>query len=214
MINALLAALGIFVILAVSEYAWKRAHIYDELARKFVHITSGVFIAFLPFWVDYAWIMVLAIGFVVANVINRYTNYFHAIHAVKRKSWGDVLFGVGVFAVAWFQSDPWLFAVSMLMVSLADGLAAVAGVTYGRTHGRYYLFGQPKSIVGSTLFFVIAMFLIGSLFFLDSYYADPMNLLPYVVMLPLLLVCVENLAVYGTDNIFLPLVTLFFLSQL
>lgn len=212
MINAFLAALGIAVILVVSEVAWKRAHIYDELARKFVHISSGVFIAFLPFWVDYAWIMVLAVGFVIANVINRYTNYFHAIHAVKRKSWGDVLFGVGVFIVAWFEPSPWLFAASILQVSLADGLAAVAGVTYGRTHGRYYLFTQPKSIIGSTLFFVISMLITAGLFLVDGYFADPLTLLPVIVMLPLLLVCIENLAVYGTDNILLPVVTLAVLS--
>lgn len=57
MLNALLAAGGIAAILVVSEVAWKRAHIKDELARKFVHITCGVFIAFLPFWVSYPWIM-------------------------------------------------------------------------------------------------------------------------------------------------------------
>ncbi len=214
MVNALLAALGIAAILAVSEVAWKRAHIYDELARKFVHISSGVFIAFLPFWVSYTWIMVLAIGFVIANVVNRYTNYFHAIHAVKRKSWGDVLFGVGVFAVAWFQPSPWLFAAAILQVSLADGLAAVAGVTYGRSHGRYYLFGQPKSVIGSLVFVGVSMILTAGLFVADSYFANALTLWPVVIMLPLLLVCVENLAVYGTDNVFLPLVTLAVLSLL
>lgn len=214
MLQALLAALGIAVILVVSEIAWKKAHIYDELARKFVHISSGVFIAFLPFWVDYSWIMVLSIGFVIANVINRYTNYFHAIHAVKRKSWGDVLFGVGVFIVAWFEPSPWIFAASILQVSLADGLAAVAGVTYGRTHGRYYLFTQPKSVIGSFVFLVTSIIIIAGLFLVDSYFADPLALWPVVVMLPLLLVCVENLAVYGTDNVFLPVVTLAVLSLL
>lgn len=212
MINALLAALGIAAILVVSEIAWKRAHIYDELARKFVHISSGVFIAFLPFWVDYFWIMVLSILFVIANVVNRYTNYFHAIHAVKRKSWGDVLFGVGVFIVAWFEPSPWLFAASILQVSLADGLAAVAGVTYGRSHGRYYLFRQPKSIIGSAIFVLVSALILAGLFVLDDYFVDPIAMLPVVVMLPLLLVCVENMAVYGTDNVILPVVTLGVLS--
>lgn len=208
MINALLAALGIAAILVVSEIAWKRSHIYDELARKFVHISSGVFIAFLPFWVEYQWIMVLAIGFVIANVINRYTNYFHAIHAVKRKSWGDVLFGVGVFIVAWLEPTTWLFTATVLMVSLADGLAAVAGVTYGKSHGRYYLFGQPKSLIGSLVFMAVSALILIGLFTLDGYFADPLKLWPVVVMLPLLLVCIENLAAYGSDNVFLPVATL------
>src|SRR5690606_10096468 len=131
--------------LFLSEYAWKKSHIRDELARKSVHITTGMFIAFLSFLVDYLWIMLLAVGFVVVILINRYANFFNAIHSVRRRSWGDVLFGVGVFAVAWFQPDPWIFAMCILQVSLADGLAALAGVTYGVKHGKYYLFTQPKT---------------------------------------------------------------------
>jgi dolichol kinase len=214
MINAVLAAAGIALILIASEIAWKRARIYDELARKFVHISSGIFIAFLPFWVEYRWIMVLAVGFVIVNIINRYTNFFHAIHAVKRKSWGDVLFGVGVFIVAFFEPNPWFFTASILQVSLADGLAAVAGVTYGQSHGRYYLFGQPKSVVGSAIFLVTSFGILTGLLLIDSYFADPISLWPMVVMLPLLLVSLENLAVYGTDNVVLPVATLAVLSLL
>ena len=214
MVNALLAAAGIAAILVASEIAWNKFRIRDELARKFIHITSGIFIAFLPFWVDYFWIMILAVGFVIANFINRYTNYFHAIHGVKRKSWGDILFGVGVFVVAWFEPSPWLFAASILQVSLADGLAAIAGVTYGKTHGRYYLFGQPKSIIGSAVFLVASFAILSLLFVFDPYFADTITMFPVALMLPLLLVCVENLSVYGTDNVSLPLVTLGLLSLL
>lgn len=214
MVNVLLAALGIAAILFMSEIAWKRAHIYDELARKFVHISSGLFIATFGFWVEYEWIMVLSVCFVIANVINRYTNYFHAIHAVKRKSWGDVLFGVGVFIVAWMEPSAWLFMAAILQVSLADGLAAVAGVTYGKSHGRYFLFGQPKSVIGSMVFLVTSMLILMALFLLDPYFADPFKMIPVALMLPLLLVCIENLAVYGLDNVLLPVVTVLFLNLL
>lgn len=214
MLNALLAVVAIAGILILSEIFWKRHQMRDELARKFVHITTGTFIAFLPFWVDYSWIKVLAVGFVVVNIVNRYVDVFHAIHAVRRRSWGDVLFGVGVFAVAWFEPSNWLFAAAILQVSLADGLAALAGVTYGKKHGRYYLFTQPKSIAGSAIFILVSAVLLGTLFLLDGYYADPLTLWPVLVMLPLMLVCVENLAVYGTDNLLLPLATLGVLSLL
>ena len=214
MINAILAAAGIAVILALSEVAWKKAHIRDEIARKFVHITCGVFIAFLPFWVSYGWIMVLAVGFVIANIVNRYVNFFHAIHSVRRKSWGDVLFGVGVFAVAIFQPDPWIFAMAILQVSLADGLAALVGVTYGKKRGRYYLFTQPKSVIGSATFLVVSMLILIVGVSASSYFADPIQMYPVFIMLPLMLVCIENLAVFGADNLALPLATLFVLSLL
>jgi phytol kinase len=219
MVNALIAAIGIFIILVVSEIAWRKAHIQDELARKFVHVLSGTFIATLAFWVDYRWIMIMAVGFVLINIINRYTSsydifHFHAIHTVERKSWGDVLFGVSVFTIAWFEPTAWLFAASILMVSIADGLAAVAGVTYGMKHGRYYLFGQPKSIIGSGVFLISSFLILCVLFYFDPYFVEPINMIPVAIMLPLLLVCIENLAVYGVDNILLPLATLGILSLL
>jgi dolichol kinase len=214
MLNALLAAVCIAIILAISEYSWKRIKIDDELARKFVHITAGVFIAFLPFWVTYEWIMVLAVGFIVVNFVNRYVNFFHAIHAVKRKSWGDVLFGVGVFIVAYFQPPAWIFAAAILQVSLADGFAAVAGVTYGKKHGKYYLFGQPKSVIGSVVFFLTSFIILTIVLSFDPYFASVLTIMPFIFMLSLMLVCIENLAIYGLDNVALPVATLISLSLL
>lgn len=212
MLAAFIAILVLALILVVSEFLWKRIKVHPELARKFVHITCGVFISFLPFWVSYKWIMILCAGFVVVNLLNHKIKVFHAIRAVRRQSWGDVLFGVGVFAVALFQPDPWLFAISVLMVSLADGLAAVFGVTYGEKHGKYYLFTQPKTIVGSATFVITAALVMLIGMFASSYFVDPLSLWPALIMLPLLLVCIENLAVFGLDNLALPLATLGILS--
>ncbi|MDQ3064656.1 MAG: hypothetical protein M3Q36_00070 [bacterium] len=217
MVNAIIAALVILGILVLSEIAWKKYKIRDELARKFVHISSGVFIAFLPFWVDYFWIMILAVGLIVGNILNRFSHVvpflqFHAINGVKRKSAGDILLGVGVFAVAWFEPSAWLFAAAILQVSIADGFAALAGVTYGKKHGQYFLFGQPKSVIGSAVFLVSSMIILVSVIFANNYFVDPIGMLPVIVMLPLMLVCLENMAVYGFDNIVLPLATLGVLS--
>lgn len=212
MLAAFVAVVVLAAILVVSEMLWKRVKVHPEIARKFVHISCGIFIAFLPFWMSYGWIMILALGFITVNLLNHKFHIFHAIRSVRRVSWGDVLFGAGVFLVAWFQPDPWLFAMSLLMVSLADGLAAVVGVTYGEKHGKYYLFTQPKTIAGSSAFVIAAAIVIIVGMFANSYFADPLQLWPLVVMLPILLVCVENLAVFGLDNLALPLVTLGILS--
>lgn len=212
MLQAFIATLVIAVILLVSELLWKRVKLHPELARKFVHITVGVFVAFLPFWVSYNWIMIMSVFFVLVNLANHRLKVFHAIRSVRRTSWGDVLFGVGTFSVAWFQPDAWLFAMSMLQVSLADGLAAVAGVTYGDRHGKYYLFGQPKTIVGSSTFVVVSALTLIFGFMLSSYFVAPAQMLPVALMLPILLVCAENVSVFGWDNLTLPLITLWALS--
>lgn len=214
MIAATIAAVCIAAILLFSEIIWKKFNFRDELARKSVHISTGVFIAFLPYWVDYFWIMVLAVGFITVNLLNRKIDTFHAIHSVRRKSWGDVLFGVGVFAVAFLQPAPWIFTVAILQVSLADGLAALAGVTYGKKHGRYYLFTQPKSIIGSVVFLVSSAVIITAGFVFSDYIASAIQLWPVIIILPLLLMCVENLAVFGFDNLALPLATIAVLGLL
>lgn len=212
MLSALLAVVIIFAILVVSEVVWKRVKVHPELARKFVHISAGTFVAFLPFWVSWGWVQLLAIGFTGVNLANHKLHIFHAIGAVRRQSWGDVLFGVGVLVVALFEPDQWIFAMSMLQVSLADGFAAVAGVTYGNKRGKYYLFTQPKSIIGSSAFVLMSfsVFALGITF--SGYFVSTVEMLPLIVILPLLLVCVENLSVFGWDNITLPLITMGILS--
>lgn len=212
MFAAFLSVVFIAFVLIASELLWKRIKVHPELARKFVHIVCGVFIAFLPFWISYRWIMILAVGFVAVNLVNHKTNIFHAIRAVRRKSWGDVLFGVGVFAVAAFQPPAWLFAIAILQVSLADGLAAVFGVTFGEKYGKYYLFTQPKTILGSIVFILVSATILVFGLSMASYFADPWQLWPLVAMLPLFLVCIENIAVFGLDNLALPLATLGVLS--
>ncbi len=214
MIPAFIAAVAIAALLVLSEIGWKHAHLKDEVARKFVHITTGTFIATLGFWVPYEWIMVLAVGFVAVNVLNRYTNYFHAIHAVNRKSWGDVLLGVGVFIAAWLEPSAWVFFAAIVQVSLADGFAAIAGVTYGKKHGEYYLFGQPKTYIGSAVFALISILTLSAVLFLNPYYADPLSLLPFAVILGLTLTFLENLAVFGSDNLVLPIATILCLGLL
>jgi dolichol kinase len=214
MVAAITAALCIAAILIFSEFAWDRLKFRDEAARKLVHITAGTFIAFLPFWVDYIWIIVLAVGFIAVNTINHMTKTFHAILSVRRRSLGDIFLGVGVLILALFEPPAWLFAASILQVSLADGVAALAGVTYGKKHGMYYLFGQPKSYIGSAAFVLVSAIILVALFIFNSYFADPISMWPVVIMLPLMLVCIENLAVFGSDNIFLPVITVGVLSLL
>lgn len=212
MLLAFIAAICIAAILLISEIIWKKFDLPEEVARKSVHISTGVFIAFLPFWVEYKWVVFLAVGFVVVNLLNRKIDTFHAIQSVRRKSYGDILFGVGVLALALIEPEPWMFAVALLQVSLADGLAAVAGVTYGKKQGRYYLFSQPKSVIGSAVFLISSMLIIAVGLSASTYIADATQLWPIILLIPLILMCIENLAVFGFDNVVLPLSTIALLS--
>ncbi len=202
MINAVLATGAIFIMLVLSEVLWRKARIRGEFARKFVHIMAGSFIAFLPFWVSYGWISLLAVGFILANLLNRYTPIFHAIHAITRKSWGDLLFGFAILITSLLRPSKWLFVGAILQVALADGMAAVIGKHYGDK--PYKIFDHQKSIIGTLTFFVSSLLIVLIVLIVGNFNLNvSMGLI--LIVVPTAMTILENVCGYGTDNIFLPI---------
>lgn len=240
MLKAIAAAVIIAAILSSTEYLRAQKLLSGEGSRKFAHILSGIFIAFLPFWMPYRWIAVLAVGFVVVNIFNHYftnptiriKNINHkwlkivvgasvvasgvrAINSVKRKTWGEVLFGVAILACAILSPAPWIFAAGVLQVAVADGLAALAGVYLGRHHGFHYkIFGSSKTLIGSWTFFISSLAVVTMVLMFGPEFTSAGALWPIIIWLPLLLTGVENLAVFGFDNLLLPLVTVVLLRSM
>lgn len=214
MLHAFLAAACVGLILLMSEFAWRRLGLRGELARKFVHIFAGTFIAFLPFWMSYHWIAVLGLAFIAGNIINRYTKLFNSIHAVKRVSWGDIFFGLAITLCALFHPSKWVFMAAILQVSLADGLAAITGVSIAKLKGSYKVLGQCKTVYGTLVFFVVSAALLAFTVRIDPAFASPMSQWPLIVMLALLLTAVENIGLYGLDNLLLPLAVVYILGLL
>jgi dolichol kinase len=185
------------------------------MARKFIHILAGSFIAFLPFWIDYSWIIVMAIGFVAVNLANRYRHFFHAVYKVKRNSWGEVLFSIAVLICALIGPSPWIFAAAILHVSLADGLAAVTGIYLGHHHGVFYrVWKHHKTAIGTAVFTLLSFFIVALTLMTDSGFASINHIWPVLIWLPVLTTAVENLGVHGLDNLFLPLVVVAALTPL
>jgi phytol kinase len=211
MLRVCLAALSIALVLLLSEFLWRKERIKNESARKFVHIIAGTIIAFFPFWVSYNWIMILGLGFVVGNLVNRYTPLFNAVHAVKRKTWGDVLFGIGVLICALFRPDPLIFTAAILHLALADGFAALVGERYGKHF--YRVFDHKKSLIGS-LAFAIMSFSILAIIVAAGHMNNSYALWPLLLGTPILTAALENLSGYGTDNITVPLTVLMLLNSL
>jgi phytol kinase len=143
----------------VSEVWWRKRNVHDELSRKFVHITVGSFVAFWPFFLSWDEIKLLSLAFLAVVAVSRYLNIFQAIHSVQRPTWGELWFAIAVGAIAFTTHNKWIYAAALLQMSLADGLAAVLGVAYGRRH-RYQIFGQPKSLIGSLTFFITSILIL------------------------------------------------------
>lgn len=208
MLYALIATLVVVFPLLISEYLWRKKVIKSESARKIVHIFGGCVVASLPFWLSYNWIIFLSSGVIVLSVLNYQHRLFKAGLSISRRSYGDFCFGVGVLAVALLKPAPWIFAIAILHVALADGFAAVIGMRFAKK--SYMVFGHKKSVIGTLTFAGLSFIcvLVGLSFRHDATYL----VLPALLTVPIVTAGVENISGYGTDNFTLPLTVLLLLS--
>lgn len=198
---ALLVSVAIvFILLLLNEAWWRHSRIHNEISRKFVHISVGTFVAFWPFFMSWRDIEILSIAFLAGNAISKYQNIFKAIHSVQRPTEGEIFFALAVGVIALIAHDKWIYMTALLQMSLADGLAAVAGVSYGRKH-RYLVFGQTKSVLGTSVFAIVS---IATLLIYNMYGPAPLGAIP-TVGLAAAATLIENLAVMGLDNLLVPL---------
>jgi phytol kinase len=165
-----------------------------------VHIAVGVFVAFWPFFLSWRQIQLLSLSFVIVISISVKFNIFRSIHAVKRGVLGEVLFAIVIGMLAVIVTNKWIFAASMLQLSLADGLAAIVGLGWGE-HNTYKILGHHKSLAGSLAFFFCSVLIMIGYVAVSPATADVTTLL----WLPIIATIAENLAVNGTDNIVIPL---------
>lgn len=210
MMTLILTVIVIFLLLVLSELWWRKRKPHDEFSRKFIHIFVGSIAAFWPFYLEWHWIVVLSLAFVVTVIVSKQFNIFKSLHAVERPTWGEVYFALAVGALAFVTHDPWIYAIALLHMSLADGLAAVVGVTWGKPTS-YKVLGRTKSIIGSLTFFAVSLTL------LVVYSAmAPEPLQPaFILGLAAVATAIENVAApHGMDNLLIPLLVGFALVQL
>ncbi len=209
MVEFVATIVGILTLLLVNELYWRKHSMHDEFSRKFIHITVGSFVALWPFFLSWGEIELLSIAFFVAVAVSRYLNLFQAIHSVQRPTWGELYFALAVGAIALITHDQWIYAAAILQMSLADGLAAVVGVRFGRT-SRYLIFGQEKSLVGTLTFLVVSLaILIGY-----SLLAPGVGFSIGLIGIAMVATVGENVGVQGSDNLIVPLLVALLLCQM
>ncbi len=200
-----LILLAIFVLLIINEFWWKHTNKISETNRKFVHITVGSLVAFWPFLISWQDIRYLSLAFIIVIIVSKYFNIFEAIHSVERPTIGEVFFAVAVGLTTYITNNKWIYLIAILQMSLADGLAAILGVKFGLKN-RYKVFGQYKSLIGSLSFLTCA-------FLLLILYSSVVSGISIILLfnLALFLTAIENIGVFGIDNLLIPILTVVFL---
>lgn len=190
----------VLALLVFNEYWWHRRRVHGELSRKFIHITVGSFVATWPFFLSWRTIQIISVAFLFSVALSKYLRIFQAIHSVQRPTWGEVYFALAVGLTTLVTHDKWIYLAALLQMSLADGLAAVMGVRYGKRH-HYLVLGHPKSLVGSATFFVVSLAILIGFSVLSGSTISPFFILGVASVATL----IENLGVKGLDNLLIPI---------
>lgn len=195
-----LTVLFVLSLLLCTEFWWRKKGYHSEVGRKFIHLTVGSFVAFWPFFLSWNQIRILSAAFIIVIVVSKYFHLFKAIHSVQRPTWGEVYFAIAVGAVTLITQNKWIYMAALLQMSLADGLAAILGVAYGKK-SQYLILGQTKSLIGTATFVVVSVYVLLSFTYLSGI---PISLAA-ILGLSYAAALIENVGVFGLDNLLVPI---------
>jgi dolichol kinase len=178
-----------------------RREIPTWVTRKLAHVGSALVVLFMPYYFTGHQIAILAIAFGLGLGLSKKVNLLSAIHGIKRASYGEVTFpiGLGITALICLPQNHQAFQAAVLVVGLSDALAEIAGHFWPLK--KITLFNQKKSIGGSVCF-LISVFLIYFGFFPSTTISGLALIFAFAVVLTV----VEVTHVYGFDNLTLPIV--------
>ncbi len=204
MLGPILGLVGVFIIVASYEILWRLGVVRGEFSRRMVHIWVGTYIAIWPFFMSWEAIQILAAAMLVVVSLSRRFHILKGIHSVNRRTYGEYFFPISVGLCSLITDSKWIFMASILHLSLADGLAGLIGTRFGkRTY--YRIFGQNKSWIGTGTFLLLSVYIVFVAVAGDiGAFATVSPLV--VIWLPLLATAAESVAVYGTDDLLVPLI--------
>lgn len=191
----------------------------NETFRKIVHIFHGVTLAALAFIVPMELIIGIEAFILISMVIARYLSenfkrvpwirYLSRLYKVGRTSYGDFFFPISAIALVFLADSKWEFAAAVLILGLADAAAALIGKQYGKG-SSYKILGQRKSALGSLAFFTVTLAVVAA-FVLVAEPAITVGV-STLLLVTLIVTASENLGVYGTDNLLIPLTAVYLLN--
>jgi phytol kinase len=202
----LVAALAMLFLLRAYR-KWRRAE--GEWVRKLAHVGTGLISISLPWIFSNRLPIFIICGASVALLLTmRYVPLIRGrlsgvLDDVGRESWGEVYFPVSVALLYQLANgNKLLYAVPLVVLALADTVAALAGAEYGKR--GYSATGATKTIEGSIAFFCVAFFSVNValVVFSDAGRIETLLISLDVAVIVMLL---EAIAWRGLDNIFIPL---------
>ena len=206
-IGAVLAAFAGLLFGLKGAEKWGRFH--PEALRKGVHVGMGLVVLPFPWIFDHVWpVIVLAALACSALLATRSIRWLRrgvgtVMDGVGRDSLGEIYYPISVVLLFILSGDHWLlYVVPILMLALADAVAALVGIRYGQV--QYQTADGVKSLEGSLAFFLVAFFSAHLPILLLTNTGRAESIL-IAAILALLVMMLESVAWRGLDNLFIPL---------
>lgn len=206
-IAAVLAALvGLMLLL---RYYRLKCQPHPEILRKLLHVGMGIVTLSFPWVFNETWpawvlaaisVLLLAAAKIPGPLQQKLGG---VVDGVARGSFGDIYFPISVALIFQFADrQPELYCIPILLLTLADAVAALIGIFYGHIH--YAATDGQKSAEGSIAFFTVAFLSthIPLLLFTNIGRAESLLL---GITIGLLVMLIEAVAWKGLDNLLVPL---------
>ena len=179
-----------------------------ELKRKALHISVGLIALSFPLFLNTPSKIIAALGLAIAWFVavrrnaNLRRRFGTVLHDVRRESLGEIYFALSIAGLLLLTQDqPILFVIPILILALADALAAIVGKVFPM--GPLAGIAEGKTTAGCTTFFLVAFFV--SFWCLESFAHLPVEQALLVATGLALTTCwAEAVSRRGADNLVVP----------
>jgi uncharacterized protein (TIGR00297 family) len=206
-IHSLVGLVGLTGVVATGEGARKIFGWPGETTRKLIHIGTGLIVFPAPLYIStHVPLAVLGIVFAIVNFFAVRFSWFPGMHATRRKTYGTVYYPLAITGLAWlfWEAHPEIFMTSVLVLSLADPLAAWAGER-SKTPIRFNWCGDPKTVQGSiTMGVVTAGIVLAGSFVLSGGGGFSLQAWMNAVLAGWIAAIAEAMSSRGSDNLSIP----------
>ncbi|MBN2410426.1 DUF92 domain-containing protein [candidate division KSB1 bacterium] len=191
-----------------------------ESSRKFVHVFTGILVSITPFVLLSMWPMViLGTLFAVFDFFAIQKNFMRGMHNTKRKTYGTVFYPASfvILVLLLWEQDKLVLVTSMLIMAIADALAAVVGEKAVKPLHINIGF-EDKTVQGSATMFLASFCIVVCTLLLfpqlsNSQYTT-VQIFWIAAIVAVFATACEVISLKGSDNLTVPLGSAFVMQYL
>ncbi|NUM32527.1 MAG: phosphatidate cytidylyltransferase [Bacteroidetes bacterium] len=211
-ITFLIISISGLLLFGFTELMYHRFKIDVEITRKTAHIGSGLLSLLFPvYFHSQWWVLLICAMFQLLLVTSINLGFLKSINAVKRKTYGSVVYPIVVYIVFlfWFylernpkenDNNYIYFYLPITILAICDPIATF----FGKKYPIYKLKKLSKSIGGSVAFWFTA-FSICFFFTLNSKVFGQFDIIWVSILIATVSTFTELYSKKGFDNLFIPI---------